>query len=122
MAYRIGAKESVGYYATWTLGGAAFAGVVDLTGWEFKATFERYAADAEAFTLEMAADDASEGFRIHDGPARQITCRILPATLAGVDDTTGKFSMFTDLLATPPGEDRFFVAAIEIVIERSPTA
>lgn len=122
MAYRIGAKESVGYYATWTLGGASLAGVVDLTGWTFKATFERYAGDAEAFTLNMAASAPAEGFRIHDGPARQITCRILPATLAGVDDTTGSFSMFADLLATPPGGDRFFVAAIEIVIERSPTA
>lgn len=120
MPYRIGAKESVGYFATWTLGRVADG--LDLTGWTLKASFERFAADPQAFTLNMAAGVEDEGFRIFDGPARRITCRILPATLSAIDDTTGDFRLWADLLATPPGGDRFFIADIELSVLRGPTA
>lgn len=121
MPSRFAAKESVGYYATWTLG-PGIGDVVDVTGWTFKATFERYAADPQAFTLNMAASAPAEGFRIWDGPGRRITCRILPATLAAISDTTGEFIMTADLLATPPGGARFFAADLELTVVRGPTA
>ncbi|WIA57838.1 hypothetical protein N6H05_08590 [Sphingobium sp. WTD-1] len=121
MPSRFAAKESVGYYATWTLG-ARLAEPLNISEWIFEATFERWAADPEAFTLEMAASDADQGFRIFNPVARQITCRILPATLAGISDTTGRFTMLADLLATPPGADRFFIADLELTIVRGPTA
>jgi len=120
MPSRFAAKESVGYYATWTLG-PRLGDVTDVTGWTFKATFERYAGDPQAFTLNMAAAEADEGFRIWDGPGRRITCRILPATLAAISDTTGQFVMVADLLATPPGEARFFVNDLELTVVRGPT-
>ena len=95
---------------------------VNVTGWVFKATFERYAADPEAFTLDMAADPADEGFRVFNGPSRQITCRILADTLAALPDTTGDLTLVGDLLATPPGSDRFFIADLEFTVLRGPTA
>lgn len=122
MAYRRAAKESVGLYETWRLGGGKFAGVIDLTGWTFKATFERYAADPQAFTLDMAASAEAQGFRIWDGPARQITCRILPATLQSIADTTGDFQMAADVLATPPDSNRFSAFDLELRVVRGPTA
>lgn len=120
MPTNFAAKESVGYFGTWTLG-PTLDGAVDVTGWTFGATFERYAADPEAFTLNMAATEAAQGFRIWDGPGRRITCRILPATLAAIPDTTGEFTMRADLLATPPGGDRFFVADLLFTVLRGPT-
>ncbi|WP_037531416.1 hypothetical protein, partial [Sphingobium sp. C100] len=65
---------------------------------------------------------ADQGFRIFSGPARQITCRILASTLAALPDTTGDLTLVGDLLATPPGADRFFVADLEFTILRGPTA
>lgn len=121
MLYRRAAKESVGFYETWKLGGDRFDGI-DLTGWTFKASFERYAADPETFTLGMAASFENQGFQVHSGPDRLITCRILPATLQGIGDTTGNFTLFADLLATPPAGDRFSVADLEFTIIRGPTA
>lgn len=122
MAYRIGAKESVGYYATWTLGQSARHGDLSLAGWTFAAHFERYAGDPQAFLLGMAGSAAAQGFRIIDADLRQITCRILPATLQAIDDTTGQFEMNADLLATPLGGDRFFVNDILLTVLRGPTA
>ena len=121
MPYRLAAKESVGYYATWTLG-PGLDPSVDIASWVFKATFERFAGDPQAFTLNMASTTGGEGFRIWDGPGHRITCRILAATLAAISDTTGQFLMTADLLATPPSAARFFVADLELTVLRGPTA
>lgn len=120
MPARFAAKESVGYYGTWTLGRQL--GGIDIAGWTFKATFERYASDPSSFTLNMAANAEAQGFQVFDGPARRITCRILPATLIALPDTTGDFKLYADLLATPSGGDRFFVNDLELTVKRGPTA
>ncbi len=121
MLSRRAAKESVGLYETWKLGGRTFDGTIDIAGWSFKCTFERYAADAQAFTLEMAAGPEDEGFRIFDPEARLITCRILPATLQTISDTTGNFDLYGDLLATPLVGTRFAVADLQLTVVRGAT-
>lgn len=121
MLYKRAAKESVGFYETWTLGGSAFAGLVDISGWTFKASFERFAGDPQAFTLEMAATPTAQGFYIFNASARLVTCRILPAALQAITDTTGNFTLYADLLATPPGAARFSVADLQFTIVRGPT-
>lgn len=122
MAYRIGAKESVGYYATWTLGPSMRMDYAPITDWVFALRFERWAEDPAGFLLGMAASDAAQGFRIVDVDARRISCRILPTTLASIADTTARFEMMGDLLATPPGVSRFFVADFCLTVLRGPTA
>lgn len=121
MAYRIGAKESVGYFATWTIGSAKAVGDLSIEGWLFAARFERYADDPQAFLLGMAASPADQGFQIIDPAARSISCRILPSTLQGITDTTGQFDLYADLLATPPFADRFFVNDLILTVLRGPT-
>ncbi|MBO9526414.1 MAG: hypothetical protein J7517_09840 [Sphingobium yanoikuyae] len=122
MASQICAKESVGYYGTWTLGRSKLHGDMSIAGWAFAARFERYAADPQAFLLGMAANDAAQGFRIIDAGNRRISCRILPATLQAINDTSGQFDLQADLLATPLGYDRFFVADLLLTVLRGPTA
>lgn len=121
MAYRIGAKESVGYYATWAIGSGQEVGDLSIAGWTFAARFERYAGDPQAFLLGMVTDPAAQGFRLIDPVSRTISCRILPATLQGITDTTGRFDLFADLLATPPLADRFFVNDLILTVLRGPT-
>lgn len=124
MIKRFDARESVGFHATWTVG-VAGGDPVDITGWVFKATFERQAG-APDFTLNMAAgglyDTAVEGFSIVDGPNGLLGVSILPATLQGIADTTGDFTLDSDLLATPPGSARLFVAALKLRVTEGPTA
>lgn len=122
MTKKIEARESVGYQATWTIGSAGAA--VDITDWVFKATFERQAG-APDFTLNMAAggvyDAAVEGFSIVDGAAGMMGVVILPATLQAIVDTTGDFTLDSDLLATPPGSARLLVDVLQLRVTKGPT-
>lgn len=120
MCFKFEARESVGYRATWTI--MAGTAPVDITGWVFKSTFERQAGTPD-FTLNMAdaLDPALEGFFVADGPTGQLSINILPATLQGIDDTTGDFVLEADLLGTPPGAPREFIDAIEATIIEGPT-
>lgn len=101
MTHRFEARESVGFQATWRIGQAGEA--VDITGWAFTATFYRQKG-SPLFTLNMAGSlsPSVEGFFVFNGPAGQLAINILPATLQGIPDTTGKFTIFGDLLGTPP--------------------
>lgn len=120
MTLRIEAREAVGYTATWTIGQAGVP--VDISGWTFEATFERQAG-APDFSLGMAValDPEVEGFTVFNGPAGQLAVNILPATLQGIDDTTGLFELDADLLGTPPAGPRQFVKAIVATITKGPT-
>ena len=112
------ARESVGYGATWTIGHAGAP--VDISGWTFEAMFEREAGAAD-FWLGSVADREEQGFYIHDGPGGQLAVLILPATLQAIDDTTGSFQLYSDLLGTPPGSPRQFLTTICATITEGPT-
>lgn len=120
MTKQFEARESVGYRATWTIGNAGAPR--DITGWTFVATFERQAGAAD-FTLGMAGSllDTHQGFFVVNGAAGQLAINILPATLQGVDDTTGEFTLRADLLGTPPGGSRLLVGALSATITKGPT-
>lgn len=121
MTFRFEARESVGYYTVLqiTSGGTP----VDITGWTFKATFERLAGSPD-FTLNMAGsrDPTVEGFFILNGPSGLLGINIKPATLAGIADTTGRFLMLADLLATPASGPREWIEDIEATIIAGPTS
>lgn len=119
MTKRFEARESVGYQATWTIGNAGEP--LDITDWEFEADFERQAGSTD-FSLGMALSPSEQGFRIVNGEAGQLSVNILPGTLAGIDDTTGLFTLASDLLATPPGSARLFLAALHLTVTKGPTA
>lgn len=121
MIFRFEARESVGYRDALqiTVGTAP----IDISGWTFKATFQRKAGTPD-FTLDMAATDdpASEGLFVLDGATGLLRINILPATLQGIGDSTGRFTLNGDLLGTPPGEPRDWIADLEATVIEGPTA
>lgn len=112
MTLKIDARESTGYSQIWTIGGGD--GPVDITGWTFSLKLQRQAGVVDV-TLGMAGayNPATEGMFVYDGLTGQLFVRILPATLSGIADTTGDFTMYGDLLGTPPGLPQMFLKAIE---------
>jgi hypothetical protein len=121
MRVRLEARESVGLTTTLII--SSGGNLVDLTGWTFAATFERQAG-APDFSLAMAGSlsPSVQGFFVDGGVGGRLAMNILPATLQGVDDTTGRFTLNADLLGTPPGGPRQFIAAIVATITEGPTA
>jgi hypothetical protein len=116
MTYRCEAKESVGYQATWTIGQAGAP--VDLSGWVFALELHRQAG-APDLTLGMAGSlsPSVQGFFVFDGAKGQLAVNILPASLQAIVDTTGNFTLFGDLLGTPPGSAQQFVKAIQMRVK-----
>lgn len=114
---RVPVREEVGLSATFTIqnpGGA----VQDITGWSFAAVFTRQAG-TEDFDLGMAVPPA-EGFAIHDGAAGQYTMIIAPATLQGVTDTTGDFTLFGSIIGTDANGVNHLIEDLELAVTRSP--
>lgn len=113
MTFRLEARESVGYRATWTIGQGGVP--ANITGWTFAMALRRQAGGSADVSLAMAGsfNPAVEGFWVVDGPTGQLAVNILPATLAAIADTTGNFKMWGDLLGTPPGGPQTFLKAIE---------
>lgn len=120
MSFRFEARESVGYRLVWTI--TRDGAPVDITSWTFKASFQRQAGTPD-FTLSMAADggETSQGFFIIDGPGGLLSINILPATLQGIADSTGRFTLNADLLGDPPGDVRQFIDDIIATIIQGPT-
>lgn len=117
-----GARESVTYYQSLTLGPELLRGQVQITGYEFKLALTRQLGQPAEITLGMAASPFAQGFAVVSGPARILTIRIFNGTLDGLADTTGDFELFGDLLARPPGGEFFFVADLILPITKGPTA
>src|SRR4051812_5482555 len=112
MTLRLEARESVGFQATLTIatGGAP----VDISGWEFEATFERQAGAPDIeLAMALSLSPTVEGFFVDHGPSGRLSMVIPPATLAGIADTTGLFTMFADLLGTPPSGPRQFIELLQ---------
>jgi hypothetical protein len=118
VAYSRSADLSVGYHETILLD----AQVGDYTGWVFEATFAAFVGDPDGIALAMADDLASDGWFIVDGPGRLVSLKILPATLQGYPNTAGKFQLFTNILATPPDQERFHLADMTLTVQKGPTA
>lgn len=117
MARRLFARESTGYWCSFTLD--AEAG--DITGWTFAASFARQFG-VNDFTLGMAATAAAQGFFITNGPGREYQMNILPATLQAVPDTTSSFRMFADIIATLPDGSRVLIEDLDLTVSKGPTA
>lgn len=108
------ARESVAFDEVLTIrdsNGAA----VNVTGMTLALALQRQAGAIE-FTLGMAASPGDQGFEVVDGPAGALRMVIDQATLAGVLDTTGDFTLFGDLLGTPSGGDARFVADVRLQV------
>lgn len=118
-ARRLFARESAGHWAEYTLHDEAGA-IVDISGWTFDQVFARQAGAADV-TLAMAAEQGDEGFFILDGPAGVYEQRILPATLAGVDDETGDFTMRGDIVATLADASRVLIEDQELHVTEGTT-
>lgn len=115
--YSRAADESVGYYETIAMDPS----IADYTGWVFKLTLAAFVGDPNGITLNTIADAAAEGFRIVDGPGRLVSLRILAMSLQAYPDTTGQFVLFGNLLATPPGADRFHACDFQLTVQKGPT-
>lgn len=117
VAYSRAADESVGYHETITLDPR----VDDYNGWTFASTFAAFVGDPNAIALGMVSDESSDGWRLIDGPERSISIRISAATLAAYPDTSGRFSLFTNVLAAPPGGAAFHYCDITLTVQKGPT-
>jgi len=116
-AYTRSADEAVGYHETIALDDQ----IPDYTGWTFAATFARFVGDPDAIALGMAADDDSDGWRIVDGPGRLVSLRIGGDTLQTYPDTSGRFTLFSNVLAAPPGQEPFHFCDMTIDVQKGPT-
>lgn len=94
--------------------------IVDITDWEFALTLTRQAGTVD-ITVEMAADANSDGFWVLEGAAGQLQMIIPPGDFTGIDDTTGLFELFGDLLATRPTGDFELVDDLTLVVTSGPT-
>lgn len=99
MTLRVAAKESLGYQATWRIGQNGVP--ANLSGWTFALVLQRQAG-APDVTLGMAGSFGAQGLFVFNGPNGELAINILPAGLEGIDDTTGDFLLFGDLIGTPP--------------------
>lgn len=120
MARQWWARESAGLLIPIMLVDGA-GNPVDMTGWELDCSFARQAG-AEDLTLGMAATSADEGFHLTDAANGSYQVRVLPASLAGIDDETGDFTMFGDIIATLPGGDRIWIEDVEFQVTEGVTA
>src|SRR5438046_9551223 len=111
MHYLRAADWSVGYHETIELDPR----VSDYTGWTFAATFGAVVGDPDGIELGMAADLLTDGWKVVSGPARQVSLKITPATLQAYPNTSGRFELFTNVLATPPGGERFHYGDITLI-------
>ncbi len=86
---------------------------IDITGWTFSLDLMRQAGSPD-LTLDMNPAGGDGGFAIVDGGAGELRMIVLQASLAGVDDTTGDFTLFGDLLGAPSGVDQKFIADMRL--------
>lgn len=86
---------------------------VDITGWTFALALARRAGSTDV-SLGMAASSGDQGFEVVDGPGGVLRIVIDQTTLAGIGDTTGDFTMFGDLLGTPPGGEADLVTDVRM--------
>lgn len=115
--YRRVADWSVGYWSSLRMD----ARVLDYTGWTFAATLAKRVGDPAGIALGMAGNSNAQGFFIADGPGRVVSLRILPATLQAYPDSSGRFALFANVLATPPGSARFKAFDLVLTVNRGPT-
>ena len=88
---------------------------IDITGMTFALVLQRQAGSPDV-TLGMAEASGDEGFFIIDGPTGVLRMVIDQATLAGIEDTTGNFTMFGDLLGTPSGGEARFISDVRMTV------
>lgn len=114
---RIPVREEVGLSVTFTIQNPG-GGPQSIAGWSFECPFTRQAGTVD-FTLGMAGFP-EEGFALFDGEPGQYTMIITPATLQGVTDTTGDFTLFGSIIGTDPDGFRHLIEDLELLVSRSP--
>ncbi|RYE74894.1 MAG: hypothetical protein EOO80_16285 [Oxalobacteraceae bacterium] len=115
--YRRVADWSVGYWSSLQMDPR----IADYTGWVFAAKLGRAVGDPAAIALGVAGTLEGEGFFVANGPARVVSLRILPATLQAYPDSSGRFELFANVLATPPGKARFKAFDLVLTVNRGTT-
>lgn len=115
--YRRVADWSVGYWSSLRMDPR----ITDYSGWVFAARLAKRVGDPAGIALSMAANADAEGFLVVDGPGRVVSLRIRPATLQAYPDNSGRFELFANVLATPPGKARFKVCDLVLTVNRGPT-
>ncbi|MFN3943887.1 MAG: hypothetical protein ACK4K7_03010 [Allosphingosinicella sp.] len=119
MARRLRARRSVGYRAIVTLRDAA-GHVVNITGWTFAMALTRRRGTID-IQLNMAANEAALGFYILDSITGEYSINVTPGALQSFTDTSGKFVLFGDILATQPGGAKAWIEDIELTVTEGPT-
>lgn len=115
--YRRVADWSVGYWSSLNMDPR----IADYTGWVFAATLGKRVGDPAGIALGMAINLEGEGFFVSSGPGRQVSLRIFPATLQGYPDSSGRFELFANVLARPPGKARFKAFDLVLTVNRGNT-
>ncbi|QIG79996.1 hypothetical protein [Stakelama tenebrarum] len=95
---------------------------VDITGWSFALELRRQAGTAADIDLGDAADVTADGMWPIDAADGEYSIRIAPATLAGVADTTGDFTLHGVLYATEPADTVHAIEAYQFNVEKGPGA
>lgn len=115
----IAVREEVGIAATFRV----FSGSqpVGIVGWEFDCILTRQAGTVDV-ELEMAADDATDGFRVIEGVSGIYQLRVLPATLQAIPDTTGDFTLLGSIFGTEPGGTRHLIEDLQLNVTKGPGA
>ena len=105
------AREGVAFDETAEVRDTA-GNVVDLTGYALSLAMFKQAGDTAEFTLATGVSADAQGLHIVEGGLRII---IDKATLEGVDDDTGEFDLFGDLLGDDEGgTDYRFIADVRL--------
>jgi hypothetical protein len=118
-ARQLWCRMSVGFFGEYTLSNPNGL-AVDITGWTFAQVLERVAGTPDV-TLGMAATADDEGFFITEAAAGNYQVRILAATLVAIDDTTGDFTMFGDIIGTRPDATRAWIEDQQLEVTMGPT-
>ncbi|WP_370189233.1 hypothetical protein [Qipengyuania sp.] len=113
------ARESVVFDKVLTLVDADGA-PIDITGWTFALDLTRQAGSSD-LSLDMNTASGDGGFAVVDGSAGELRMVVLQAALAGIEDTTGDFTLFGDLLGTAPASSAVFVRDIRLNVTTAGT-
>jgi len=95
---------------------------VDITGWSFALQLRRQAGTAADIDLGNAEDATSDGVWLITPAQGDFNIRIGAAAFAGVEDTTGDFTLYGVLYGTEPGETEHPLAELQFIVTKGPGA
>ncbi len=84
---------------------------IDVTGWQFDLALTDQAG---SIVLNLGMASSGDGFTVIDGANGELRLLIAQASLTAIDDTTGDFELFGDLLGSLAGQPRRLFADVRM--------